>query len=84
MMTITDMPAFNSTLTIIALMLCNRASSGEAPTPYEVTGVSDRALKDSLAEALTCLPLIDKGNKMVDKCARFAATLNHSLYLLGK
>lgn len=46
--------------------------------------MSDRALRDSLADALACLPLIDKGNKMVDKCARFASTLNHCLHLLGK
>lgn len=78
------MTAFNATLTIVALILCNHTSSEDAPTPYEATGTSERALRDSLAEALACLPLIDKGNKMVDKCARFAVTLNHCLHLLGK
>lgn len=51
---------------------------------YEATATSATALRDSLAEALACLPLIDTGNKMVDKCAKFAATLNYSLNLLGK
>ncbi|CAN8105418.1 unnamed protein product [Discula destructiva] len=75
---------FNATLTIVALMLCNHVSGGETSTPYEATGMSDRALGESLGKALACLPLIDKGNKMVDKCADFAVTLNHCLQLLDQ
>lgn len=81
---LTHVPAFNATLTIVALVLCNHVSSGESSAPYEAAGMSDRALKDSLSQALACLPLIDKGNKMVDKCADFVATLNHCLQLLGE
>lgn len=78
--------AFNATLTIVALLLCN-SPHGNEPDPgssYAATAVSGQALKDILAEALSCLPLIDRGNKMVDKCAQFAGTLNHCLHLLGK
>lgn len=78
--------AFNATLTIIALVLCSSpcVSGPEPPTSYEATTFSAQALKDTLAEALACLPLIDTGNKMVDKCAKFAATLHHCLHSLGK
>ncbi|KAF3764050.1 hypothetical protein M406DRAFT_103763 [Cryphonectria parasitica EP155] len=75
---------FNATLTIVALMLCNHVSGPEAPTSYEATGISDQALNEILAAALACLPLIDNGNKMVEKCAKFATTLNQCLHLLGE
>lgn len=59
--------------------LAPTATAGES----EPTGMlSYQALRDTLSAALACLPLIDKGNRMVDKCAKFAATLNHCLLLL--
>ena len=42
----------------------------------------DQPLRQSLEQALACLPLVDKGNKMVDKCAKFASTLHQCLLLL--
>lgn len=76
--------AFNATLTIVALMLCQQTSETEPPSSYEAAGISYQALRDALGEALACLPIIDKGNRMVDKCANFATTLSHCLHSLGK
>lgn len=77
--------AFNATLTIVALMLCNQPHGPEQqPTSYEATGISNDALREVLGVALGCLPLIDNGNKMVEKCAKFADTLNQCLHLLGE
>lgn len=65
------------------MALCNHASSPIPAAPCEAGGISDQALRDALADALACLPLIDKGNRMVDKCAKFVATLQQCLNLLG-
>ncbi|KUI61337.1 hypothetical protein VP1G_08490 [Cytospora mali] len=56
---------------------------GQSPV-YGDVGVSDQALKETLEQALTCLPMIDKGNKMVDKCAKFTNTLHQCLLLLER
>lgn len=64
-------------------MLCQQVVDAEPPSSYDTMGISYQALRDTLSDALACLPMIDKGNKMVDKCAKFAATLNHCLVLLG-
>lgn len=64
-------------------MLCQQVVDAEPPSSYDTTGISYQTLRDTLSDALACLPMIDKGNKMVDKCAKFAATLNHCLVLLG-
>lgn len=64
-------------------MLCHQVAESEPPSSYETTGISYQALRETLSAALACLPMIDKGNRMVDKCAKFAATLNHCLLLLG-
>lgn len=78
--------AFNATLTVVALLLCNslHGSGSDPGSSYAATAISGQALKDVLAQALSCLPLIDTGNKMVDKCAQFAGTLTHCLHLLGE
>lgn len=78
--------AFNATLTIVALLLCNspHGTDLDPGSSYAATAISGQAIKDILAAALSCLPLIDTGNKMVDKCAQFAGTLNHCLHLLGE
>lgn len=78
--------AFNATLTIVALLLCSspHGNDSDPSSSYAETAIPGQALKDILAEALSCLPLIDTGNRMVDKCAQFAGTLNHCLHLLGK
>lgn len=75
--------ALNAALTIFTLALCNHANSAIPGAPCNAGGVADQALRDALAEALACLPLIDKGNRMVDKCAKFLATLQQCLNLLG-
>lgn len=79
-----DAIAFNATLTIIALMLCNHVSGPEAPTSYEAIGTSDEALRETLAAALACLPMVDSPNKMVEKVSKFAAALNQCLHILGE
>lgn len=75
--------ALNAALTIVTIALCNHPSGPIPATPYEAGGVSDQSLKNALADALACLPLIDKGNRMVEKCAKFVATLQQCLNLLG-
>lgn len=65
-------------------MLCQQIADSDPPSSYEATGISYQALREVLSNAMACLPMIDKGNRMVDKCAEFAATLNHCLLLLGK
>lgn len=46
--------------------------------------MTDQAIRETLEQALTCLPLIDKENKMVDKCAEFTNTLHQCLLLLDR
>lgn len=75
--------ALNAALTIVTIALCNHPSGPIPATPNEAGGVSDQSLKNALADALACLPLIDKGNRMVEKCAKFVATLQQCLNLLG-
>lgn len=75
--------ALNAALTIVTLALCNHPNSPVPAAPCEAGGISNQALRDALAEALACLPLIDKGNRMVEKCAKFVATLQQCLNLLG-
>lgn len=65
------------------MVLCNHASSPIPAAPREAGGISDQALRNTLADALSCLSLIDKGNRMVDKCAKFVATPQQCLNLLG-
>lgn len=65
------------------MALCNHPNSPIPAAPCEAGGISDQSLRDALADALSCLPLIDKGNGMVDKCAKFVATLQQCLNLLG-
>ncbi|KAK2596585.1 hypothetical protein N8I77_013466 [Diaporthe amygdali] len=74
----------NAALTIFTLALCNHANSPIPGAPCSAGGVADQALRGALAEALACLPLIDKGNRMVDKCAKFLATLQQCLNLLDQ
>ncbi|KAL2280224.1 hypothetical protein FJTKL_12684 [Diaporthe vaccinii] len=74
----------NAALTIVTMALCNHANSPVPAAPCEAGGISDQALRDALADALACLPLIDKGNRMVDKCAKFVATLQQCLNLLDQ
>ncbi|KAI7777484.1 c6 transcription [Diaporthe eres] len=76
--------ALNAALTIVTMALCNHANSPVPAAPCEAGGISDQALRDALADALACLPLIDKGNRMVDKCAKFVATLQQCLNLLDQ
>ncbi|KAG6355110.1 hypothetical protein INS49_004191 [Diaporthe citri] len=66
------------------MALCNHSNSPIPAAPCEAGGISDQALRDALADALACLPLIDKGNRMVDKCAKFVATLQQCLNLLDQ
>lgn len=75
--------ALNAALTIVTMALCNHANSPIPSAPSEAGGISNQALRDALADALACLPLIDKENRMVDKCAKFVATLQQCLDLLG-
>lgn len=75
--------ALNAALTIVTMALCNHPNSPIPAAPCEAGGISDQALRDALGDALACLPLIDKGNRMVDKCAKFIATLQQCLGLLG-
>ncbi|KUI64273.1 hypothetical protein VM1G_11070 [Cytospora mali] len=75
---------FNATLTIVAIVLCNHTSSTGQSSVYGDVGVSDQVLKETLEQALNCLPMIDKGNKMVDKCAKFTNTLHQCLLLLER
>ncbi|KKY32761.1 putative c6 transcription [Diaporthe ampelina] len=72
----------NAALTIVTMALCNHPNTPIPAAPCEAGGISDQALRDALAEALACLPLIDKDNRMVEKCAMFVATLQQSLNLL--
>ncbi|KAL1866842.1 hypothetical protein Daus18300_006545 [Diaporthe australafricana] len=74
----------NAALTIVTMVLCNHANSPIPAAPREAGGISDQALRNTLADALSCLPLIDKGNRMVDKCAKFVATLQQCLNLLDQ
>lgn len=77
-------PALNAALTIVTMALCNHPNSLVPAASCEAGGTSDQSLRDALADALSCLPLIDKGNGMVDKCAKFVATLQQCLNLLGR
>ncbi|KAK7699453.1 hypothetical protein SLS64_011591 [Diaporthe eres] len=74
----------NAALTIVTMALCNHANSPIPAAPCEAGGISDQALRDALADALACLPLIDRGNRMVDKCAKFVTTLQQCLNLLDQ
>ncbi|KAK7727235.1 hypothetical protein SLS63_007286 [Diaporthe eres] len=76
--------ALNAALTIVTMALCNHANSPIPAAPCEAGGISDQALRDALADALACLPLIDRGNRMVDKCAKFVTTLQQCLNLLDQ
>lgn len=75
--------ALNAALTIVTMALCNHANSPIPAATSEAGGVSNQSLRDALTDALACLPLIDKENRMVDKCAKFVATLQQCLNLLG-
>lgn len=76
---------FNATLTIVAIVLCNYTNSSTRQSPvYGNHSIPDQAILETLEQALSCLPLIDKGNKMVDKCAKFTNTLHQCLLLLER
>lgn len=72
--------ALNATLTIIAIILTDRVN-GLTDSPE--SGISEVTLRATLDEAISCLPLIDPGSKMVEKCTKVVAAFYHYLDRMG-
>ncbi|KAK1985290.1 fungal-specific transcription factor domain-containing protein [Colletotrichum cereale] len=64
---------FNATLTIVALKLIED-SYASTPFDHAYVGISSR-LEETLKSAVSCIARVDTKNPMVEKCAKFAATL---------
>ncbi|KAK1996670.1 fungal-specific transcription factor domain-containing protein [Colletotrichum falcatum] len=64
---------FNASLTIVALKLIE---DGYASTPFNQAYAGTAArLEETLRSAVSCIARIDTKNSMVEKCAKFTATL---------
>ncbi|KAI1839904.1 hypothetical protein JX265_005750 [Neoarthrinium moseri] len=72
--------AFNAALTIIAVLLTEESVT--STSTFDAMGISEGLLHATLDQAISSLPLIDVGNKMVEKCAKFVTTLRYYLNML--
>ncbi|KAK2754337.1 C6 transcription factor [Colletotrichum kahawae] len=64
---------FNAALTIVAIKMIEERSS---PSPFDrsYSNATER-LDEVLKDAVNCIARLDKQNQMVEKCAKFTATL---------
>ena len=71
---------FNAALTIFASLLVIHNTDGVAPT----ISLTPQALKASFEDAVQALKLLDTGNRMVERCARYLGQLAEVLVSLSK
>ncbi|KAH6661205.1 fungal-specific transcription factor domain-containing protein [Truncatella angustata] len=70
----------NATLTVMSMLLIDKMYGSNVNM---VSDIPSTALLELSEDALSCLPAIDPGNQMVDKCAQVAAEIYKCLELVS-
>lgn len=75
------MTAFNAALVIYAaLLIQHQAQVYQHPLELNDSGLST----DSLNQAINCLSLLFRGNRMTEKCVRYISSLANMLSIISK